>query len=1040
MADNKLRTREELLLPEYNYYVFFKIEPTEKDVAKIEKLIQAENNKWTQGLPIQRRYKELLPDVKKVLLEDKAFDPKTGDYTITNARAKELDNAKKLKLGDAAKLIISMANNKGRLYKSELNTIVSSEKIKWFTIADLENIVNDLTKQGVKYIDDTQSVIDFSNYKKIESYLTTASTNSLYDLLGLTNTSSIADFAAAIKATNAKNAPQKTTPKGTAVDKLLGLAQIVFKTEDSKKKYDDYLAIKKEVWDDLEMRQSHGIKEITLDEFLGYAEKIKAFLKMPIDQVEVYLAAGLKQFKLIVVGGDGATDIDLEICPYPECGRAYRVYKGKSEKTCPHCGKPLEILCWNCANTMPYTTKSKVCPTCGGTAQSKTLFDARVEDVDKILRMPTCNIIDLRSALANLKNVLPKYNSVPNSLIAKKVNEYEGEINKKIKEEETTGVNYKKDVADIQKEMAAKNYMRASSLAASLKTKYPTYNTSNTDGLIGDINKILDSAKMLVQQAKTYMAHNNESQVIDCASKALAICADYHEARQILPPPAAPANVRLTLTKNNSVRVDWTITGSQNLTSFSVIRKVGSKPVNSNDGECLEKGLTINFFEDAHIVSGTPYYYAVFAERCGKPSAVIPCPTPAQVFMDVEDVQQELVMGVIKVKWNAPHNLKSVEVWRKEGPVAPSTPGDGTRLTNATLEGFTDNTSANQCGYLILAEYDMGGTKKQSLGIRCVFKKYQQLQKLDDSKIIPLASGEFMLDAKTTGDQKLSIVYCKERVSCRLDTVLPLNNFNVLCKNASIANVNYDMQQNMLFKLPPNLICWAYPMVSNDQLFALSAPVLVSTIAGIKNVSFNNMNGSLKLTGIVDPGIKNVIIKVSHNKFPLDINDEGDKFTVSRDRFEVENGAIIKLQEETMNYISVFTEIEQNGKIAYTRAIPISDEPIGALRRKTVQYAMDYTVSSSKKFPITIKFSSDEEAVLPRLCIVKGFPSPMDKSQGQLVEKIEPITLTKGFFSKTYTAKCTVMVQPDARNVKFKLFVDDDTVKHIQLKQVINLK
>ena len=52
MADIKIRTKEELLLADYNYYVFFKIEPNEKDVAKIEKTINLERNKWTQGQPI----------------------------------------------------------------------------------------------------------------------------------------------------------------------------------------------------------------------------------------------------------------------------------------------------------------------------------------------------------------------------------------------------------------------------------------------------------------------------------------------------------------------------------------------------------------------------------------------------------------------------------------------------------------------------------------------------------------------------------------------------------------------------------------------------------------------------------------------------------------------------------------------------------------------------------------------------------------------------------------------------------------------------
>lgn len=425
MADIKLRTKEELLLPDYNYYIFFKIEPNEKDVAKIEKSILLERNKWTQGQPIQRRYKELYPDVENVMIKDLGYDPKTDSYSVSGARAAELANAKKIKLGEAVRLITSMAGNKGRLYKSELIQIVSSEKIQWFTIADLENEVKDLTKQGIRYIDDTQSVIDFRKYKEVEKYLITVKKTSLYEVIEGKPTDSVATLAKCISTVYA-NLKNKTTPEGTATDKLLGIAKIIFKTEEAKNKYNDYLAIKKDVWDELELRQSHGIKEITLDEFLGYAEKMKAILGIDIDQVELQLAAGLKEFKIIVVGTGDAKDengdvIDLEICPYPECGKAYRVYKDKTIKSCPHCGKALEILCWNCGGKMPYTSKNKTCPTCGSTFQSKGLFDARLADIEKIVRLPSCNVIDLRSALTNLKNVVPNYQANAGSFASKKL-------------------------------------------------------------------------------------------------------------------------------------------------------------------------------------------------------------------------------------------------------------------------------------------------------------------------------------------------------------------------------------------------------------------------------------------------------------------------------------------------------------------------------------------------------------------------------------------------------------------------------------------
>ena len=1004
-------------------------------------IINQEKNKWTQGLPIQRRYKDLFQDVENVMIKDVGYNPATNSYSVTGARAIELANAKKLKLGEAVRLITSMANNKGRLYKSELKQIVSAEKIEWFTIDDLENEVKLLTKQGIKYIDDTQSVIDFRNYKKIEDFLPTAQASSVYEIIGLSSSDQISAFGPAIKAAIAKNKPIAPTPKGTAIGKILGIAEIIFKTEESKRKYDDYLKIKESVWDELALRQSHGIKEITLDEFLNYAEKMKAALGMTIDQVELQLAAGLKEFKIIVVGTGDAKDengnvIDLEICPYPECGKAYRINKNQTVKSCPHCGKALEILCWNCGGKMPYTTKSKTCPTCGGTFQSKTLFDARLADIERLVRLPSSSIIDLRSALTNLKNVVPNYQSNANSFAAKKISEYEAIIAKRIKEEETVGVNYKKDVEKIQEQIAQKNYQQALNLASMLRKNYPTYNVNNTTALINDINKVLNLASAQVQQAKAYITQRNEAQVIACAAKALDICADYTEAYQILPNPEAPSNVKVNITGNNTVRIEWTKNGNQTLTTYTIIKKVGSKPTSITDGTVIESNVTINFYEDSNLVSATPYYYAVFADRYGKISAPATSNGAVQVYLDVQNVRQEMVMEGISVKWDVPHNVKAIEIWKNEGPIAPSNAGEGTKIAVKSMNGFVDSVDSGECSYLILCQYEVAGVKNYSKGIRKTFKKYEQIKKLENVVISALPTGEFVLKNKPVEDGKISVIYSRERLSCRIDTVLPMLDFNKLCKNAQSAHITYDHEQNTLFTLPQNQVLWAYPMVSNEQLFILSSPVLLNTLSGIRSVSFTESNGTVKITGRLDAGIKNVIVKISNNKFPMDIDDEGDKIVCSRDSFDDEGGAIVKLKSDTLNYISVFTEIVQNGNSTYTRAIPISTEPIGTLRKKVVQYSIDYNVSSTKKFNITLKFSADEEIVVPRLCVMKGFPRPMDKISGELVDKIEPIKLKKGLFSKQYTAKYTLVVPPDALKTKFVAFIDDDTKKHIQLKEV----
>ena len=1044
MADIKLRTKEELLLTDYNYYIFFKISPTEKDVAKIEKAILMERNKWTQGLPIQRRYKELYADVENVMIKDLSFDSSTGTYSKTGARAAELLAAKNLKLKSAVDLIVSMCQNKGRLYKSELLQITSSEKIQWFTISELEDAVSYLFKQGIKYIDDTQSVIDFRKYKEVERYLITVKKSSLYDVLGCDNGSTIAQLADAVTKVYA-NLKNKTTPEGTATDKLLGIAKIIFKTEESKTKYDNYLAIKESVWDQLELRQSHGIKEISMDEFLSYAETIKAALKMNIDQVELHLAAGLKEFKIIVVGSEETETkdengdvIDLEICPYPECGKAYRVYHGKAQKSCPHCGKPLEIVCWNCGGKMPYTSKNKTCPSCHSTIQSKALFESRMADVDKILRQPVASVIDLQSSLANLINAVPNYKSSPNGYAAKKIGEYERVIADKIKEEETTGENYRRDVKKIQALINSRFYLQAHNAALNLRKNYGTYNAASTNGLISDIEKVLSQAQSHVQNAKTYVAQNNESMVISYAAKALDICADYNEARLLLQkyPPKAPKAIRQTISDGNVVRIDWDKSESQNMTTYTVVKKVGSKPTSPSDGTVLDSNLTINFYEDQNVVSATPYYYGVFAERCGVQSGVVVTSVPAIVFLDVTGVQQELVEGKISVKWDCPHNVKSIEVWKKEGPIAPTGIGDGVQLNTDGLKGFVDTQCAYENSYLIICTYEANGIKKYSRGVRRTLKQYEALQKIENPKIEQLVTGEFILTHEGSTNQKIKMICSKERISCRFDTVMQMMNFNSICKNCVSISHRYDAEQNIEFSLPEGQIYWVYPMVYNEQLFMLSKPFLLNNITGIRNITYTEEQGTVLIKGVLHNDTKNIIVKISNNEFPKTADGPEEKFVVSKERFISDGGISIKLKTNTINYISLFVELEKDGTKTITKASRVGDQPIDYREKVVVYHALSYKISTKGSFAVTVEFSSNVPVELPKLCLVKGHPRPMTKGSGELVDTIEPIKLEKGWFSKKYTGKAKIMTTGCPLNTKFVVFMYDESVKYVQLKEV----
>ncbi|MBO4868613.1 MAG: hypothetical protein J5585_02750 [Clostridia bacterium] len=1034
MADNSKRTPEELLLPEYNYYLFFRISPKETDAAKIEKAILQERNKWTSdSTPVQLQYRDrFFPDVIAVMVKDPA------------ARAQELDAAKRLKLKSAIDLIAAICRNKGMIYKSEVLNIAKSDS-DWITVADLESKVANLKKQGIKYIDDTQSIIDFTRYIDVEKWLVTVKKATIYDLLGCDSNSSVKEIASAISSVYS-SPRKKTSGEGTATDMLIGAARVIFKTEQSKTEYDNYLALKDNVWRELELRRSYGVKEISLEEYLAYAKIIQTTLKMDIDKVETYLSAGLKFFKIIVVGeagteikGSKGATISLENCPYPECGLPYLVYPGAALKSCPHCYKPLEIICWNCGGKMPYTAKNKVCPTCKCTYQSKALFGSRISDVEKALNSPNASVADLRSVLANLKNAVPTstYASNTNVYAAKKITEYEKLIMIKIKKEEADGERYRAEASRIRDLMNRKCYLQARSSAVKLQSAFTNYNSSGTKELISDIDKVLTQARAHLNSAKACATQNNETMAVLYAAKVLEICADHSEALQLIRkyPPKAPTTVRHTVSIGNVIRIEWDNSNDQS-TTYTVIKKIGSKPVSPDDGTPLDKNLTINFYEDRNVASATPYYYGVFAERCGVCSAVTSTVAPAVVFLDVSGVRQDIVEGRISVKWDCPHNVKTVEVWKKPGPVAPVGVEDGVQIKTADRDGFTDDKCDYENSYLIVCAYEMNGRKKYSRGVKRTLKEYESLHKIENIKVNQVHSGEFIFKCTGLSDQKLKFICSKDRLTCRLDTALQMLDYNSVCKNCIVVDPVFNADHDAEFSLPAGQICWVYPMIYNDQLFMLSEPLLLNNVIGIRNVTCAEERGTVQINGTLCKDAKRITAVISNTEFPTDVNTKGDKVVVTKEQFDANGGLTYKLRTNTVSYISLFVEIEKDGAKTLTRACLVGDKPIDYREKAVVYYTVDFKISPTRKFTISISFSSNVAVTLPSLCLVKGSPRPSSKNTGELVTVIEPGKLAKPLLSKKYRGKAQVECGPCPPNTKFALYLNDASIKYIQLKEV----
>ena len=502
-------------------------------------------------------------------------------------------------------------------------------------------------------------------------------------------------------------------------------------------------------------------------------------------------------------------------------------------------------------------------------------------------------------------------------------------------------------------------------------------------------------------------------------------------------PPKAPASPRISVSDDQKVHLEWAKTGDQKLVTYTLIKKIGTAPQNAKDGAVVEDNLEINFYEDGNIESATPYYYAVYATRCGVNSSLLVFPQVVTVYSDVSNINQEVVQGKISVHWDAPRNFTSIDVWKKPGTVAPLKAGDGVKLAG-TKDGFVDDDCDGENSYLIICAYKTQSGVAYSRGVTQTFKKYEIIQPLKNVKIVQNAQTEFCLNCTNPSNEKIRLVFSQSKLPCRTDIVFQMRDYNTHLKGGTVLKVFYDSENRTCFNLPPNVIGYVYTVVYNDQLFSVSAPIALNSMAGITNIAYEEQTGAVKIKGTLNSNTKRVIAKISETAFAKSISDPGEEIAITKAQFDSDGGFILKLKTNASHYISIFSELDLNGAITLSGATPLG-EVVDMREKAAVQYCMEYTISASKPFKMTIKFAADTPVTVPDMILMKGSPRPLNKNMGTLVERIPSVTLKKGLFSSKYTAKVTITVPQDRLNMKFILFLADEHVKHAKLKEVTSL-
>lgn len=1036
------RTPEELSNPSFNYFIAFKIDLKETNVKNIEDTIKKALSSTAGGLQ-SRRLLELKDDILEIMVNDSVYEAQSGTYKKgAGGRKKESDQAKKFKLQEAVDLVKIICKSRTTILKSELVDICKdmNKSAECFTEKEFFDQLSYLSKQGINIIDNIDAKIPFIDYEKTDGLLETKKACDLYEFLStadantpITRASGDAEIKKASDAIFARDQKKSNLSEKQGTSALCGyVKKFLLSGPEAKKNYNYYVDLKADVWSELATKKKFGSKDMTMDQYIEYAQKIVDILKISTQEAQTLLAIGCKYYQQTLTTGSKTPD-QLQECPYDDCAKLFQ----KGVKVCPHCGRALETACWNCSGKTPVTKEDPGCVNCGATRQAQKLFDTKCNDIKSLLLKPVVDINLLKNKLLEAKSVVPNYEKNTASTVYKKIQELNKSVQEKVAQEETTGKNYRDDETKIRKLIVEKKYQTAFTIAKSLKTKYSTYNVSNTETIINELNQYLAKTESVMKYARASMAQGNANGAVSYAIKALETCQDCQEATTILQkyPPAPVTNVRAVY-NGGKVKIEWDDNSKQEFVTYTIIKKIGAQPANAEDGAIVEKELSMKYYEDASIVSATPYYYAVYVERCGIKSRISVIATPIMVFLDVANVQQDFLTGGVKAVWEAPQNVKSIEVWKNVGPVAPLRAGEGTKVP-CDAKGFEDKCQG-QNSYLIICNYQTNAGLRQSKGIRVVYKPFEKIEPLQNTLLTTSDDGNrYIFSCKAGYVGKISLYYANAKIPVQTNATLRYLEFSTLCKGLIKISTTVNAEGNLTFTLPKNGIYQIYPIVATEQLFVVSPPHLVNTMLGIEGHTINVSSGTVTVSGSIQPKAKNVIACVSNTKHVQTINDGAEKYIFSKDDFAKKGKIDLKLKAETISYISIFVEFVDDGVKSYSQ--PIFIDPVDYRDEVMVLFTIDYELSHTKPFKVTINMQCDKEVEVPALVLMKGNPEPLNKAAGELCERLDPITLKKGLFSKVYTGKHIIKLDPIAdKRTKFAVFLSSEST-FVKIRKVRKL-
>ncbi|RLC21773.1 MAG: hypothetical protein DRI57_01535 [Deltaproteobacteria bacterium] len=975
-----------------NYYILLELPVDESNCTKIEAAIKKKQAEWSRlrNHPSKGRKAQLylgfISDIKRVMADDNLRRAEVNEAKVLSA---QIEKEKYKALDDAIKILSS----KGSISEKEISRL--AKKFPKIPEPDIRKRIkvpiakDKKQKQGRKTLDKTTA-------RKIADALQILGKSSLYDFIERSPTSSLKALQNRTKDKDAEI--RKVSHKDAAITasgELIGHCLNIFNSKGMRDAYDATLAqALMAALDEAIDTAGSADKHIAAQVYDALMKKALS-LRMKKDEADEYI-------KEYCNGKKWAVNIPakLSIDEMRQCG-VCGIMNLSGSSNCSDCGHPLIVKCPKCKHTSPST--AHVCNKCGfhiGDMPNAT----RLIEKGKVALAQK----DLDGAISLFQQAgvfWPDHPEITNSILHIRSQKHAVE----------------QVVQKIHSLINNRLFYQSRQALAKLRN----LDQSHPELSLGKkINQKIAAAESWVKKAKTA---TDGDKIIDAYSTAITECKDCQEAIEGMAklPPDPPGRLN-TSTLHQTITLEWAPSKSRGDIVYRVLRKTGSQPVNSSDGDILAETLH-TVLDDPKAEPGQFYYYAVFSVRGEVASRHGAIAGPLMRMAEIENLQIIPGDSCLNFSWKVPARAREVEVWRKKGGV-PLKPGDGQRLSGVRIDGFTDAGLINDMLYsyfMAVIFQDEKGKKCLSPGMTCQSRPIRPPEPINDLKIQKIGKN---LDFRWLHPAKGTVLlfFSKHPFPFSTGTSFSKNQISELGTQIPVQRMG-NAQWHVNFQGAIHVL----PVTVEGDIAVAGESKTVTSIDDIKNLRGEISSGKIYLEWDWPAGSQKVLVAYKYHDYPQTSDDTSAMSTLfTKKQYDKESGFVIRKPEKKDHYFTVFVMADEGSQTLCStgRQSLVSNAEVQEIFYE-VQIAKNL-LGKIKSSSLVLTGGNASKIRIPEAILVKKIGNlPLRKSDGNVV-----CTVKKGTVIRTEPTAIEISTRELARNTYAKLFfVDDNQLQKYRL-------